>query len=80
MSKVLQFKPKPMTRPKHKIDKDFIEQMEAMIELYLDGQLDKIIVVATGSMGKVSNSNGLTVWQGEDILKDFIRNSNEYID
>lgn len=76
MNEILQFKVKD--KRKKEVDK-FIQQIDLLKELYLRGDLDKIVILADGNNGKGCTSNGLYLKDVREMFIDFQNNYKEYI-
>lgn len=57
----------------------FFRQLSILKKLYLQGRIDKILIIAQGNIGKVSTSNRLNLVDGMEMAEDFIFNADEYI-
>ena len=77
MGKLIKLKIKPK---KDKKVEDFLEQLETAKALFLQGDLDKVIIIASGPDLKCCTSNGIMVLEAKEICRDFIKNSKEYAD
>ena len=77
MGKILQFKAKPKNN--NKVD-NFLEQLEMARVLFLQGDLDKIIIIATGEDLNCCASNGIRTLEAKEICRDFIYDSAKYTD
>ena len=75
MSNVIEFKKK-----KGQMPDDFLEQLHDIEQLYLQGFLDRIVIVGQGKEIKVCTSNGIKVKEAKKICNDFCINTKEYVD
>ena len=77
MGSILEFK----ARQTSKESDDFLEVMDAIKYLYSKGELkDILVIIESKSDGKFCTSNGMFVDDAVDMCKDFVRNTEEYLD
>lgn len=72
MAEIIKFKPK--------INQEFLDGLRELEQMYQQGLINKIVIIAQGVEGKVSAANGLTVAEVREILKDWQQNTKEYLE
>lgn len=82
MARILQFKVrgKKVKQKKDNMVSDFLETLDGIRELFLIGEIDKVIIIATGKDLKCCSSNRLMVSDADEMFRDFLRNPKQYID
>ncbi len=75
--KVIQFRVKP--KRDNRVA-DFLGELETTKELFLLGELDKIIIISSGKDLKCCSSNGLKVSDAKEMFRDFLCDPKQYID
>jgi hypothetical protein len=74
MGKVIQFKSKESGL----IEDAFLDQLNLLEQMYLQGIVDKIFIIAKGSDVKACTSNSLKVREGKELCHYFINNCKDY--
>ena len=59
---------------------NFFDQIEMVKELYLQGVIGSVFIIAVGDGVKYCTSNGIEVRSAKKICLDFIENAKEYLD
>lgn len=77
MGKLIKLKIKP--KGDDRID-NFFDQIEMVKELYLQGDIESIFIIAVGDGVKYCTSNGIEIRSAKKICLDFIKNTKEYLD
>jgi hypothetical protein len=58
----------------------FIEQLGSVETLYLQGDIDKVVIICTGKDLKCCTSNSVPIGEAKNMVRDFALNTNDYID
>ena len=77
MGKLIKLKIKP--KGDDKVE-DFLEQLEYIRVLFLQGDIDNVFIIATSKDDKICTSSGVNVGEAMDMCRDFINNAKEYLD
>ncbi|MDP4158156.1 MAG: hypothetical protein Q8911_00125 [Bacillota bacterium] len=82
MGNLLQLRPKinPKLIPKKSDIVEFIETLNILRELYIEGYIEDILILINGDGDKTCAGNGLSVQDAKEMCRDFISNPNEYMD
>ncbi|MDQ7094020.1 hypothetical protein REC12_10505 [Desulfosporosinus sp. PR] len=77
MGNVIKFKAK-LTRDKRVVD--FLAELNYLRELFLQGEIENVIVIANGKGDKCCTSSGVSIDEAKAMCRDFIHNTKEYFD
>ncbi|WP_407308758.1 hypothetical protein [Desulfosporosinus sp. SB140] len=59
---------------------DFLAELSYLRDLFLQGEIENVIVIANGKGDKCCTSSGVNIAEAKEMCRDFIRNTKEYFD
>jgi hypothetical protein len=79
MDKIIQLSDKLKNKEKKKEIDKFLIELETLKNYYLQGDINKIIIIAQGETEKCCMSNGIYSKEATKICNDFISNIKDYV-